>query len=115
MLPIITHVQGDTFLRDIVVKQAGVALDVAGWSWWLTVKQSASDDDASALFQLSTAAGSIVAVETGRLRATGAPALTVNAAPGRYALDVQYKDTAGVIKTRFRATLLIQPQITRAS
>ncbi len=115
MLPTIQHVQGDTLVRDIVIKRDGVAVDVSGWAWWVTAKRAASDADAAALFQLSTAAGTIVPVATGRLRATAAPTLTVNAAPGRYQLDIQFKDPSGVIRTGFRAWFNIVPQITRAS
>ncbi|MBL9187927.1 MAG: hypothetical protein JNK23_10640 [Opitutaceae bacterium] len=115
MLPTILHVQGDTLVRDIVVKRDGVAVDVSGWAWWVTCKQDPGAADAAALFQLSTVAGTIVPVATGRLRATGAPALTVSAAPGRYHLDIQFKDAAGIIRTGFRGYLRIVPQITRAT
>lgn len=115
-LPTISLTKGDTFRRDIVVTDAGgEPVDVSAWDWWITASADPEAPDDEALFQLSTADGTIVpGAETNVMAATGDPELTEDAAPGRYYLDVQYKDTDGVVKTYWRGYLKLNPQITKA-
>ena len=92
MLPTLPHTLGDDRDYDFtVVDRAGVAEDITGWAFWFTVKASAADLDAAALFQLTSAAGGIVidVAAAGLARVLVRAAHTKGQAAGKYRFDLQ--------------------------
>ncbi len=119
MLPVLQHTLGDDRDYDFtVVDRAGVAEDITGWAFWFTVKASAADADAAALFQLTSAAGGIVL----DVPAAGLARLLVRAAhtkgkpAGKYAFDLQCRrgPAGSRIETLERGTFLLTDEITLA-
>lgn len=119
MLPTILHTLGDDRDYDFtVVDRAGVAENVAGWYFWFTVKASAADADAAALFQLTSEAGGIVidVAASGLGRVLVRAAHTKGEATGKYRFDLQCrKGTSGAkIETLATGIFHLTEEITLA-
>lgn len=119
MLPILTHTIGDDRDYDFaVLDSAGDPEDVTGWAFWFTVKTSAADADADALFQLTSADAQIVV----DVAAAGAGRILVRAAhtkgqpAGKYAFDFQCRKGASgaPIETLQTGTFKLTAEITLA-
>lgn len=111
MLPTIPHTLGDDRDYDFtVVDRAGVAENVAGWSFWFTVKASAADADADALFQLNSDDGGIVidVAAAGLGRVLVRAAHTKGQAAGKYRFDLQCRKGAAGAKIETLASGIFQ-------
>jgi hypothetical protein len=107
MLPLIPHTLGDDRDYDFtVVDRAGVAEDITGWAFWFTVKASAADLDAAALFQLTSEDGGIVidVAASGIGRVLIRAAHTKGEAAGKYRFDLQCRKGAAGAKIETLAT-----------
>lgn len=119
MLPVITHIIGDDRDYDFaVVDSDGAADDVTGWAFWFTVKESASDADADALFQVTSDDGGIVVdvLGSGIGRILVRSAHTKGKAAGKYQFDFQCRKGAagGKIETLTRGIFALTDEITLA-
>jgi hypothetical protein len=91
----ITRKRGDTYPIDIAVTRDGVALDITGCTFVLTVDPSKAPlDDTANLFQL---AGVIVNGSAGTVSFTPTAGDTDHV--GKFFYDVQMTDTSGAIRT----------------
>jgi hypothetical protein len=114
MLKTLTITQGDTRHLRVPLLKGKVRCPVVGWAFWFTVKAAASDPDASAAIQKSTAAGTVRTLDATAVYVTLSPADTKTVAPGKYLWDLQGKSATGDIFTLERGYLVIAAEITQA-
>lgn len=89
--------RGDTFKLSFTVKTAaGVAIDITGYTFWLTLKTDLSKTDAQATKQVERTTHDDAA--NGKTSLTIDPADTKNYL-GCYFYDVQIKTPAGIVET----------------
>lgn len=91
----------------------GDAVDITGWTIWLTVKESEADADVSAVFQVS---------QTSHTDATGgistlsvANTTTDDLSPGTYVYDIQVKTDSNKIYTVTKGQFVITSDVTTST
>ncbi len=97
MKPTLTHTIGDDTDYDFqVIASDGTPEDVTGWAFWFTVKSAATDSDAEAVLQLTSAAGRILldAPASGLCRIRIHSSDTKALLPGRFLFDLQCRKGA---------------------
>lgn len=113
--------RGDTPPWDITVTEAdGTPFNLSGWTIRMTAKRDPGDSDADAVFQLSTAAGTITITDAAGGLATAQP---LRASTNTLTTDLTVFWDVQVAKdgspdetyTVDNGTLLIQRDITRAA
>ncbi len=103
--------KGDTFADQFTIQTAaGVAVDITGASFLLTVDPN--PDPTSAATNLFQVAGVIVTPAAGILTVTPSAA-NVNIDPDTYFYDLQMTDGSGGIRTVAAGTYEILPQVTQ--
>lgn len=98
----LTEVQGDTFGRTINVSDDSGSVDISGWTFYVTVKDSYDDDDTNAA--LSDDITSHDAPSNGVSSFAFPPADTEDLS-GSYYYDIKYDDGSGDIETFLRGTI----------
>lgn len=111
--------RGDTrtFTIPVVNPDTGAAINIAGATFWATAKRQLSDADPG-VFQLTSAAGDIAITDaaTGIATATIAPAKTSGlTAPATLLMDVQMKDSTGVVSTLTTGKLTVKLDVSQSS
>ena len=110
--------QGDGFRFDVPIRAGGRLPegDIAEWKFWFTVKASAAQTDAQALFQLTSAAGDITIFDAANwiVRIRGRAVHTKDKTPGRYVFDFQVQAPGEDPETTDSGPFILRPQITRA-
>lgn len=119
MLPVIQHTIGDDRDYDFaIVDSEGDAENITGWAFWFTVKSSATDIDADAVFQLASADAQIVidSAADGLGRILVRSANTKAQARGKYQYDFQCRrgPAGSKIETLDRGIFLLTDEITIA-
>lgn len=112
-------VRGDVFTFNITYKVDGVATDITGFTFRLTVREYQNTDTLTSLTDDSTATISKV-VTTHVDAVNGETVIELTAAettiqPGRYRYDIQFTDTTGAIVTPQLGDFLVISDYTRAS
>ena len=96
-----------------------VPVNITGWKFWHTVKRHSLDPDLQAIWQGTSDGGQIiiVAAVVGRGTSTMPPQATVGFPDGDVALlyDLQIKDVAGNVFTIESSTVVVHPDVTRAT
>lgn len=113
-------IRGDDERLDLAFKlaPAGTPANITGHQGiWFTAKRSSLDLDAAALFQKSTAAGSIVVDDpvNGLAHVNISSADTDGIEPTSLHYDCQLKDSTGKIRTAALGQLKIVGDVTRTS
>lgn len=115
--------RGDTFVRSLTVFQRDYPTapqNIAGWTFWFTVKAYASLPDSMALFQANSTDDpeqvTIDSAAAGKLTVRMPAEKTRGLADGRVELlyDVQGKTPEGEIRTVESGRIRVTPDITRA-
>lgn len=117
MLPIATITEGDDVIWFLPLKLDGAVPEtIADWEVWVTGKQSATQADSAAAFQLSTGNGRITVYDdaNGLARVHLLPEHTLGLGGLKLACDVQVRRPGPLTSTALRFFLKIEPQITRA-
>lgn len=111
--------RGDDKTYQLTIRQAnGVPLDLTGLELWFTVKRSYAHADSEAIAQRTVGSGiTIVDGPAGRADVTLPAAATTDLPATATALvwDCQVKDPAGEIHTVDGGTLVVDPDVTRAT
>ena len=107
----ITRSRGDTVADKVTVTDsAGVVVNIAGFSFLLTVNKLKEPTDTSQqLFQVT---GTITDAPNGKVEFSPT-ALQTNQTPGKYYYDVQMTDGAGKIQTILFGRYTIRQDITK--
>ena len=93
-------VRGDTWTHKFtVVDDNQAAVDVAGWTFWMTLKLDPTVADTAADAQVSVVAPAGADATNGIAYVTFAPADTLGLTPASYHYDAQYKTSGGAIQT----------------
>ncbi len=115
--------RGDTiqFPYQVVNRATGGAIDVAGWTFWLTAKFSDVQPDAQAAIAQDNIVGgnggiTLVTPTLGQCLAVVMPYVTkaFPDGPVKMAYDIQSLDLTGVITTIERGEFVVNPDITRS-
>lgn len=110
-------VRGDTYVMDLTAIQdsSDNALDLTGATLTMTAKFNVTDDNADALFELTTTGGGIVITDAtaGEFTVTIPPAATLDCPFIKTIIfyDIQYS-LSGTIYTILRGQLIVVPDIT---
>lgn len=109
----ITRYRGDTASDIINVTDAnGDAIDVTGYTFYLTVNTERNPtDDSNQLFQIT---GTIVGSPINTVFFTPS-SVQADQTPGRYYYDIQMEDSSGRIKTLQKGTYKFLQDITKVS
>ena len=113
---------GDDYNVKLVIKDvAGVAKDITGYKFWLTLKASISDADAAAALQFSTTAGDNVNddIANGICYMAVPAIMTKGIIPGEYRYDIQQRVGTALSTVLppiadYKDKLIVIPEITRA-
>jgi len=106
----ITRFRGDTFPMVFNVKSNGVAVDIAGWTFTMTIDPSDAPGDATDnVLQL---AGVLTDAPNGEVTFT-MTAGEADITPASYNYDIQGVDGASVIRTFGVAKFIITQDITK--
>lgn len=105
----ITRKRGDTYPINIAVLADGVALDVTGCTFILTVDPSKAPTDSSA--NLCALAGTVISGPAGTVRFT--PTAGNMDHVGKFFYDVQMTDGTGFIRTVDAGAFVLQQDITK--
>jgi len=90
--------EGDDFPYIVTITDSdGVAVDLTGYTFYMTIKKKKSDPDAIAIFKKTVT--SIPQAAEGIVTITVDRADTLNIQPGIYPYDIKYKDSTGDIRT----------------
>lgn len=114
----LTMKRGDSFQFTTTVTLNGSALDISGYSVWVTAKRQKSDLDAAAIFQLTKAGGAITVGGAGNNVATTTipPASTASlTADTVLYYDVQIESPGGKVDTVAEGVLTIGLDVTQTS
>lgn len=114
--------QGDDYNVKLVIKDvAGVAKDITGYKFWLTLKASISDADAAAALQFSTTAGDNVNDDllNGICYMAVPAVMTKIVLPGEYRYDIQQRVGNSLTTVLppiadYRDKLTVVPEITKS-
>jgi len=114
--------RGDTLKHSTTLRDSsGVAQNLTGWKVWWTVKQYVSDPDNQAVhFAASDDGSGDIAVSdapNGKVAISMPPVKTV-AFPDEavtVVYDIQGKDAGGVVRTFEVGTIIVSPDVTRAT
>ena len=96
----------------------GVRQDITGWTLWVTAKRAVADADGVAVFRLKTGGQGIALTDpTAGLATAAIPAGATDGLEEETILyvDVQGKDGAGKVRTLASGTIVVVPDITRAT
>jgi hypothetical protein len=109
--------QGDDQVIDIVREDAdGNAIDITGFTYWLTVKKQLADADADAVIgPLSVTPGNHTDPANGETQIVIPSDTTAGVAVGEYYYDIQEKDSSDRISTLVRDTLSVREGVTDAT
>lgn len=106
----ITRYRGDTAPDQFTVQRDGVAVDITGCTFKLTVNSEQNPVDiTNQLFQLT---GTITNAALGQVEFSPT-ALQADQLPGRYFYDVQMTDTGGGIRTATKGSYRFKEDITK--
>lgn len=100
---------GDSFARTVTVKDSdGNAVDLTGWTFYLTIKEEKTDADGDAVFQNSYTAAT---------PSSGQVDITLDASDtddllGDYWYDIRYKDDTGFVDTILNGVFRFDQNIT---
>lgn len=115
----LTMVRGDTQLFTVTCTQNGVPVNLTGYRIWMTAKYNLSDLDSAALFQASTAAGSIALTSPalGIATVTLTPAMTnsISSSGATLVYDIQIEDPGNNVTTVTTGALTITPDVTQTT
>ena len=93
--------EGDDFPYTItVVDSDGSAVDLTGYTFYMTIKYKKSDSDTQAIFKKTVTV--IPDPELGIVTITIDRADTLGIIPGTYPYDIKYKDDSGDVRTLLR-------------
>jgi len=107
----LTFDEGDDFPYQItVVDSDGTAVDLTGYTFYMTVKDNKQDSDSQVIFKKTVT--SIPSPELGIVTITVDRADTLTVSPGDYPYDIKYKDDSGDVRTVFRGKFRIVQAIT---
>lgn len=91
---------------------SGLAIDISGYTFWLTVKNDPEDTDANAVLQKTVTAHTDAANGQTEIDLTNSDTEDLQ---GRYWYDIQEKTSGGTINTLMHGTLYFQPDVTEAT
>ena len=108
----ISRSKGDTYAEVFLVKDsAGVAIDVTGFTFLLSVDpETDPSDDTTRLFQIT---GTIVSGPAGSISFAPSTVQADQLEPGKYQFDIEQVDGASAIRTIAKGQYIIGPQITQ--
>jgi hypothetical protein len=108
--------QGEDGAFKLPFLYAGLPTPVDGWPFWFTVSRLPDDvTPAAALFQKSTADGSITAFDATTLLVSVAAADTRDQETGRYYFHVQGRQPGGALLTLEKGVFYIDPVATASA
>ena len=102
----ITHKRGDTFAIACTIENAGVAVDITGWT---VASQARGTDDAV----LQTFTVTVTDAENGSFAISATSTQTEAWALGNYSVDIEFIDEAGEVNSTETFTLSVIRDITR--
>ena len=104
--------RGDTKVFNLTFKTAaGVAIDITGWSIWMTIKTAATDLDASAALQVKVTSHTSPTTGLSKITLT---ATQTNTLSGAYFYDIQIKKVDGTVETVLLGKINFSDDITRS-
>lgn len=90
--------EGDDFPYVVTLKdEDGVAINLTGYTFYMTVKSKLDDSDENAIFKKTVT--SIPQATSGIVTIDIVRADTLNKKPGIYPYDIKYKDDGGEVRT----------------
>jgi len=109
--------QGDSFSRIInFTNSAGAAIDITGYTFYLTVKKDVADLDAAAKISATVTPEQLVSPASGSVTISVSKTTMATVAPGTYLYDIKYKKGDGTVFTALSGNFTVTPTITlRAS
>jgi hypothetical protein len=108
---VITRYRGDTAPDQFTIQRNGVAVNITGCTFKLTV--NSVKDPVDATTQLFTVAGSITSAVAGEVE-FAPDATQADQSPGRYYYDVQMTDGSGAIRTAQKGVYRFIQDITKS-
>lgn len=117
----LTMKRGDTLKFKTIVRIDDVVVDITGWKVWYTVKQSYAELDANATFRADTtdATGAVAITNgpAGEITVKMPPSATFGMADTDVTLyyDVQVKNLDDEVSTVDSGTIVVSPDVTRAT
>jgi hypothetical protein len=106
-------VRGDDWVIKLNITSGGIALDVTGFSYWMTLKDDYDDLDPGAI-QVTTTALAGADSTAGIVYITAARANTTDIEAGNYYYDIQQLDADDVMQTILIGKVQVVKDITRA-
>ena len=93
---------------------AGTAIDITGWTVWMTVKENINDADASAKIQKKVTSHTtpLSGITTITMSATETAGLLTSTTVGRYIHDIQIKNASSEIYTIEIGPFLVETRVT---
>lgn len=115
--------QGDSFSRPIkFTDSAGAAINITGYTFYMTVKEKESDEDSAAIISKTIAPEDISSPENGEvtISVSGADTITISGTttkikPGTYLYDIKYKKADDSVFTALFGNFTILKSITLRS
>lgn len=108
----VSRFRGDTEALTLkLVDSSGVAIDITGYSFLLTISSSKAPEDASD--QLAQETGSISNAAAGEVTFPVSPTGAGNIAAGNYFWDAQYTTSGGSVRTFAHGTWKVVQDITK--
>ena len=109
-------VRGDDWTIKLTLSDSGSPLNITGYTYWFTLKDSIDDADPGAL-QVSitpSVSGSPTEASQGIVYITAAKALTDTVTPATYNYDVQQVDGTGKVQTLLIGKVKVVKDVTRS-
>jgi hypothetical protein len=108
----ICRTRGDTFPEQFVLSDgSGVAIDITGFTFLLTVDPAPDPTDALAnLFQIT---GSIVIPATNGTVEFAPSVMDSDQVPNTYFYDIQMTDAGGAVRTIVKGKWIVQQDVTK--
>ena len=105
--------KGDSKDYVITVKNsAGTAINITGYTFYMTVKENATDTDAKIAKTVTSHTTPASGITTISLTAAETDALSVSDQTQKYVYDVRMKDTNGKVTTILNGSFIVKQPVT---
>ena len=100
--------QGSDFALDLVIKQAGAALNLSSYSGRAQLRTAHSASSASASFTVT-----VTNATEGALKIQLSASTTTSLAAGQYVYDLEITSSAGTVTRIIQGNITVTPEVTR--
>jgi hypothetical protein len=109
----IQHTRGDTFVRNLTIKEDGTPIDITGYTVVMTIKTGYEVDDDDATLQKEVT--SHTDPTNGITDIVITPDEWEDIVAGEYVYDIQITTTTGAVYTPMSGVFLLTDDVTKAS